>query len=281
MLIPRHWAKVEGAARDADGKEFQLTAWGCAASSRADAEADARTRLAATIRRIQDGGTPVGGYGYTRGPKREAILSEVMGSGGAATAVVTRNRYGCTVLNTARTLFLDIDLPENTLKGRVFGLFRGKQDPPDVQALAKLRAALTAVSGASFRIYRTAAGFRVLGTDRLYEPSDAATITFMQSAATDPAFVTLCKVQDCFRARLTPKPWRIGLGSPTMVHPARNVEDERATQDWAMRYEQTCRDWATCKFVERCGREVVHPEVAPILKLHDAATRCESTLPLA
>jgi hypothetical protein len=281
MFIPRHWAKAEGTARDADGSEFQLTAWGCAATSRADAEADARTRLAATIRRIQDGSSVEGGYGYTRGPKREAILSEVAGSGGTPTAIVTRNHYGCSVLNTARTLFMDIDLPADSIASRVFGLFRGKKDPPEVQRLEQLRAALNSVAGASFRIYRTAAGFRVLGTDRLYGPSDAATVALMQATATDPAFVTLCKAQECFRARLTPKPWRIGLGAPRFAHPAPSVQAEQAGQDWQRSYEATCRDWATCKFLERCGREVVHPEMAPILKLHDTATRCESSCPLA
>ena len=41
------------------------------------------------------------------------------------------------------------------------------------------------------------------------------------------------------------------------------------------------RDWATCEFLTTLGNPSWHPEIEPLIKQHDDATRAESGLPLA
>lgn len=281
MLIPRYWAKAEQSAAGPGRQPFQLRAWGFSPTSQAEAQSNALERLAAWVRRIEGGRNPEHHYAYGRSVVREALLQEIPGPAADPIAIVTRNRYGCRILNAARTLFLDVDLPEEKKSGGIFSLFRAKPAPLEEQILEKIRQALGTVSGASFRLYRTAAGFRVLGTDRLYGPADAPTVALMQAADTDKAFITLCRVQDCFRARLEPKPWRIGLRAPAALFPYRSPEEEASVESWVSRFEAAAVKFSTCRFLEAWGPERVHPEVAPVLSLHDSATRCASGLPLA
>jgi hypothetical protein len=49
------------------------------------------------------------GY-YPNRPGRELVLEEIKNAAGELLAVVTRNSYGCRVLNTARVMFVDVDL---------------------------------------------------------------------------------------------------------------------------------------------------------------------------
>ncbi len=53
---------------------------------------------------------PPRAYAYGDRPLREEIVRSVAGDGERA-AVVTRNSFGCLVLNTAGVLFVDVDLP--------------------------------------------------------------------------------------------------------------------------------------------------------------------------
>lgn len=281
MLIPRYWAKAERGATAPGGRHFQLLSWGVSSTSRAEAQTDALERLAAWVRRIEGGQSPEHQYAYGRSVVREELLQEIPGPGAEPIAIVTRNRYGCRVLNATRTLFLDVDLPEPKKSGGLLSLFRAKPAPQDEQTLDRICQALASVPGASFRLYRTAAGFRVLGTDRLYGPADPSTVALMQAADTDKAFITLCRVQDCFRARLEPKPWRIGLPAPVGLFPYRSPAEEAAVKAWVAHFEAAAAGAATCRFLEWFGPERLHAEVAPVLALHDQATRCVSGLPLA
>jgi len=147
--------------------------------------------------------------------------------------------------------------------------------------LARLREGLQRASGGSFRIYRTAAGFRVLATDRAYDPRSAETQALMTSIGTDPAFLTLCRIQESFRARLTPKPWRCGQANPPGRHPREAPAEQADFSSWLESYDRACQPMATCRFVESVGPGWVGEEIQPILDLHDAATRANAALPLA
>jgi hypothetical protein len=50
---------------------------------------------------------------------------------------------------------------------------------------------------------------------------------------------------------------------------------------WLERYERAAASKATCRFVETVGSGWLHPEIAPIVRLHDERTKAESGLPLA
>src|SRR5205814_5995494 len=76
-----------------------------------------------------------GGY-YPDRPFREQVLQQMKTSSGDVAAVVTRNSYGCLVLNTSQIMFVDVDLPEPKVPRGLFSRLLGKPDltpPRDVQ----------------------------------------------------------------------------------------------------------------------------------------------------
>jgi len=56
--------------------------------------------------------------------------------------------------------------------------------------------------------------------------------------------------------------------------------DERELP-WLSGYEHACRDRATCRLVGHVGRPDTHRRIAPIIELHDGATKALESLPLA
>lgn len=88
------------------------------------------------------------------------------------------------------------------------------------------------------------------------------------------------KIPDSFRARLTPKPWRIGKAAPPGDSPREDERLRQAFEKWLQEYDRAAGSKATCQFVETIGSGTIHPEVAHIV-LHDERTRATSALPLA
>lgn len=277
MNVPRSWWKAEGQLERA-GERKALAVWGWG-----EDEAAARVRAGERLRRLltRMGGegseratAPDDEYEYAARPLREEIL-QTLGAG----AVLTRNRYGSVVLNTAGLLVLDVDLPPARgfqWLGRLFG----RRDPLE-PALDRLREGLRAAAPAStFRLYRTAAGLRALALDREFDPAADETRALMERTGTDPAFTRLCRLQQSFRARLTPKPWRCGCPNPPGEYP-RVAELGARFSGWCERYAAAIAGHATCRFLETVGTRAALPEFAPMLELHDRATRCTEALPLA
>jgi hypothetical protein len=94
-------------------------------------------------------------------------------------------------------------------------------------------------------------------------------------------YVRLCKAQECFRARLTPKPWRCNMAPPPWRYPWASADVEIQYRLWERRYEQTSRSYAVCKLVKQLGPQEVHPDVTAILTLHDQLTGIDADRPLA
>ena len=61
------------------------------------------------------------------------------------------------------------------------------------------------------RLYRTPAGLRLMAVHRPFDPRGEETKACFDALGVDPVYARMCFNQRCFRARLTPKPWRIGL----------------------------------------------------------------------
>ena len=276
MKIPRYWARVESAEPVA----HHLAAWGWSDHSRSEAEGHARQRLAALEERLRTTGERPTKYAYGRHPLREEIIEQIHGPRDELDAVVTRNSYGCLVVNVAHALFVDIDLRHPTFTERLAAWFGSRRDLA-AERLAELRRALQTSPDVSFRIYRTAAGFRVLATNPLFTPGSPDAEALMQLAGADPAFLQLCKLQESFRARLTPKPWRCNLPSPPGQFPREHPDDRAAFAAWLEGYNRVAAAKATCHFLEAIGPGSVHPSAASILRLHDDRTKAQSRLPLA
>src|SRR5206468_2344650 len=107
------------------------------------------------------------------------VLREIKNSSGELAGVITRNSYGCLVLNTARVMFVDVDLPEpKPLGGFLKKLFSKAEKPPSDEAQNRvvLQAEKWAANnpGWGWRIYRTRAGLRLLATHALFDPETAS-----------------------------------------------------------------------------------------------------------
>jgi hypothetical protein len=279
MRIPRHWVRVEGdTPADYEGPR-RIAVWGWSGTSVADAERVGYQRLTAVLDRLRQGLGLPHGYEYGARPLREQILEEITTHGGEPDAVVTRNSYGSVVLNTSRVLFVDVDVPPPTFSQRIAALFGSRGSSPEALVLARIRQALSGGSG-SYRLYRTAAGFRVIGSDPLVEPRSPVAEQTMRALGADPAFVHLCRVQGSYRARLTPKPWRCGQPNPPGTFP-RDPEEEALFVAWLASYERAAAARSTCGFVEAIGWGRTHPDAKRLVDLHDRVTKTAAELPLA
>jgi hypothetical protein len=273
--FPREWIKVS--RRTARGHDVAAWGWG---ETRADAERVATERLTRLLDRLEHGERPGARYGYGARPVREAVIDVVAGPTEAPEAVVTRNQYGALVLNTARISFIDVDVPPSTFPdaiGRLFG-----RPTPRAATLERIREGLAASGWAmTFRLYETAAGFRVMGVDRRLDPSGPDAAALMDAVGTDAAYKALCRGQHSYRARLTPKPWRCGLiAPPPGLQPGETGEDGRA-RAWLAEYERASAAYATCRFVETIGTARPDDTAQRVLEVHDTRTRADSALPLA
>jgi hypothetical protein len=100
----------------------------------------------------------------------------------------------------------------------------------------------------------------------------------------DPQDARMCVRQNCFRARVSPKPWRIGIARHMRRRPGVwPVAPERLPirSRWIEEYEVRAREFAARHFVEALGMGGVHPSAASVQRLHDDLARANSTLKLA
>lgn len=231
-------------------------------------------------------------YGTDR-PMREPVLREFRDDAGNLAAVVTRNSYGCLVLNTARMMFVDVDAPEpapnlESIGQRIMRMFFGRPapaEPPVPQFEAKIldlaRTWEQSHPGWGWRVYRTKAGFRLLATHALFEPDGSDAEAVFNALGADPLYRKLCRAQKCFRARLTPKPWRCGSATLRIPWPQLTARAQQAYEAWEKRYAGDCREWATCELIAKIGNPEVHQGIRPLLVVHDETSQANSKLPLA
>lgn len=287
MKFSPYWAKAEVSDRDRHGDPIVFACWRSSDVS----HQDARLRAQAAARRQVDqliAGEARDRYHYTERPMREEVKQQFKADDGRTFAVITENSYGSLVLNTTRVMFVDIDLPHVTIV-HLHPFFKGLPDrtttpSPEVIEDTLYDAIRRFVSGNqpwSGRLYRTHSGFRLLATHALFEPAGDATQAVFDALAADPLYVRMCRVQECFRARLTPKPWRCGLRERCPRWPRESDEQQQHYQRWKADYLSGQACFATCRLVESIGEAPVHPEAQQIIDIHDEVTRVGESLGLA
>jgi hypothetical protein len=288
MKIPRYWAKGTATQIGPEGEPVSFACWHWSDDSPAAARQLAEDRARQIVFKLATGQT-LERYGYATRPLREEVVGEVPGAGAGPAGVITRNSYGALVLNAAQAMFVDIDLPESkpaaSLAGALGGLFGrgGKAAPPDpaAPALAVIQNWLAGRPDWGLRVYRTAAGLRALVTSHPCDPTGWDTESVLQGLGCDPLYVRLTRSQECFRARLTPKPWRCAVHNPPSRYPWDNTSAELLYRTWQREYEQTSGGYAVCRLVGEYGDTRVHPEIAPVLDAHDRAACGLADRPLA
>lgn len=133
------------------------------------------------------------------------------------------------------------------------------------------------------RIYRTPLGYRILVMHRTFDPGADDTHAFFNATNTDPLYMAMCKNQQCFRARLTPKPWRIDMPHITPrpgvwpINPTRLPERYR----WIKEYDRLSRNYAACTFMTSMGSSTIDAKAEFIQKLHDDYCQSDKGLPIA
>ncbi|GAA1487123.1 hypothetical protein [Brachybacterium fresconis] len=306
--IPRHWAAVREVRSLPDGRELDLTVHGSSDDSPEDAQRDARERLERLV--AAGGPRPVGHHDQEYYPDRrlpEELLQEVRSPEGELIGAITRNRYGAAVLNTDAVLVSDVDLVEETgrdrppsarvgLLSRLFG--SGSESAPDDErdpdsfglqgpgprgehhgrTVAQIDDFIRRHPELGVRTYRTRNGFRLLITGSGAAPGSDRARELMGEVRSDELYMLLCRVHDTFRARLTPKPWRIH------VEPFRDLGSRTAADDihrqWVEHYRAASADVAVCRLLGATGPAPTALE-QQIIDLHDRAVRPESGLRLA
>lgn len=291
MNIHRYWAWKDVEANGPDGRAFCFTVRRGSDLSEEDAARRADDAARDLAARVRSGGPPPKWYEYSMRQLPEPILEEFHDDAGARLGAITINRFGCEVLNTQQLAFLDIDLVPARRRGvflsRLFGGGHGArgEEPgasPAEGAIDQLRAWVSEHPGTSVRVYRTTAGLRYLFVSPSMQPRDALHEPVYEQLGCDRLYRRLCVAQNCFRARLSPKPWRIGVeGSPAWRVDRLEASPEEYER-WHRGYLERARGFAACEFVETVG-EVHEPDasVRRMIDVHDERAGVGTGLPLA
>jgi hypothetical protein len=192
-------------------------------------------------------------------------------------SAITRNRYGAQVLNTENLMILDIDKPKSS--SGLAGLFKKKDTrPPKEQIFDAVRqlAITPKYKEYGFRIYETFQGARVIVSGRDFDPHAVETKRIMDEFNCDPLYITLCIKQKCYRARLTPKPYRMNMRRYKVQFPREG--DDPVLQEWLAEYERESRNFNTCRFIEQVG---ARHSMNDVVQLHDEITGANFRQPLA
>lgn len=298
MKFYRHWHRETGEAIHPDGHKTPFSVWRWSDTSLNEAKTLAKQAAERIARRIRQGEPFPERYSYGERPLREEVLLEEKDREGNYLYVLTRNLYGSIVLNTAHTMFIDVDLessaPTNLSFFEWLKLLFGKRDlraeaeeerkaklEAEKIAMARLEEWLTVRSDWGVRVYRTKAGLRYLVTHASFEPGGKEAEEIMIFLNCDVQYRKLCKIQESFRARLTPKPWRCGCVRPPASFPYQSGTEIQQMNEWIRNYERRSLEWGTCRFVKQLGNPALDKYTSTVVKLHDQMTRAEEELPLA
>ena len=287
MRIPKFWTKARDIATAQNGIKWPLEAWGWSSDGLEEAHRTAADRLKRAIERLRHGEVP-GQYEYLDVPLREEIL-DTLSASDEEIAVVTRNRYGAAVLNTADVLFADIDIPPAQSKGlfdAIALLFSAKRQAQrkketEQQTLRGIGEWAARNPGRTFRLYRTHSGFRLLFTDRRYDPTSEETATLLAELDSDPLYLRLTRKQECFRARLSPKPWRCGCARPPHCFPREEESARAAHARWLDDYRARISGYSVCTLLDAPLASSSDSRIEQVIALHDAETGVEIDKPLA
>lgn len=176
---------------------------------------------------------------------------------GEEVALITENAYGCKVLNAFNMAIADIDINPENWSDFPDDLSLECATVPSVEdAVRNLRQLASVRPGWGGRLYRTKNGLRFIVTTHEYEATADTTQLLLVSAKADPLYIRLCGVQNTFRARLNPKPWRIK--------------------------EDTESHYAVCHLHSIIGEDKIIEPFQQMITLHDESTRALNLkMPLA
>jgi hypothetical protein len=155
---------------------------------------------------------------------------------------------------------------------------------PERVANKRIASFIAAHSDWSLRRYRTPKGFRIIAQHREFDPREPAVREFFGALGVDSLYRDMCFNQNCFRARLTGKPWRMGISGHMRPRPGVwPVKPDRMAvrSEWIAKYEAKALEFAACRYVDTLGVDLADSRVAWVVSLHDRESRALTELPIA
>lgn len=261
MRIFKFWKK-ENTQLKIDGTLQPASAYGGSNISIEDAQADAKNRL----KKAQDIIDGIAMRESYQADIVEEIIEEI-----DAENIITRNRYGALVLNAKNLMFIDIDNYQGKHTFTFFGLFGKKKKTQKELILDKIEETIAnpAYSRLGFRIYETFKGYRVMVTGKNFSPTSEESKSIMKDFSADELYQYLCIKQNCYRARLTPKPYRMNLKSHKTIFPERTAAEQNEHQDWVEKYNAESNNYSSCWFIKSYGPAYS----SGVIQYHDRITK--------
>jgi len=312
MIVPDFWAEARRQEK-INGSQVTLKRFGWSNESYEHAlenanqrvnEAMTRALSGEKVRKIDHKISYNGGEGL---PIREEVVAR------NEDVVITRNTYGALCLNTPDVLlllfgagFMLVVLAvavgmltsswplffvslfvamvfSSALAGlflKLSYLFKGA---PETQFRLALEEFVSTSKDTNLRLYKTPNGFRVLAMHDLFDPQGEDAKRLFSNLMADKLYVQMCLNQNCFRARVSPKPWRINIKRMGPRPGTWPIKEERmfARQLWVNAYENASKDYASCVFDSSHGSDIVHPKAKLVMELHDEYSQSNTELPIA
>jgi len=214
-------------------------------------------------------------------PSRRVRLTSILLAGAAAMLLIAKGGHWWTVALGVLLAFLGAGL----LTRLLCRLESARAGTPQERTRQRVREFVSRHPGWRLRLYRTPAGLRLIATHARFAPSSDAVQDFFEAVGVDPIYARMCLNQNCFRARLTAKPWRIGI--PDHLRPRPGVwpirpEAMGLREAWLSRYERAAEGFAACRHEETLGTGPDDASLADWVTLHDAESRAlDGARPLA
>ncbi len=322
MIVPSYWSEAKRSIKLPSGQQRSLRRFGWSDLSERDALQLAEQRLEAAIQEAiagnpvetRDRKVPYNGSDGV--PIREEIVERF------GDHLITRNSYGALCLNTPDVLFADIDAadqvpkPHSCLAFLLLAALGAGAAALLQHWLPLLIAAVLYIAWTNLekshlkqleskvgdrlkerlreyglqhpesrlRLYQTPAGYRILAMHQEFNPTDESTQKLLEQFGSDKLYVTMCRRQACFRARVSPKPWRVGLGEHMKPRPGVwPIRPERMPdrEAWVLRYIKACQGYASCRFIEEFGQGRSCRRALEVKKIHDQLCHSDSGEPIA
>lgn len=251
-------------------ESLPITCFGGSNISMEDAERDAQSKIDRIKRKISEGVALSADY--------EAAIREEVVMQLNEKSVVTRNRYGARVLNTTEFSILDVDKGSDytpSFLAKLFGATSRKGKEIALKHLTNM-ADSNLLPGTGWRIYETRNGYRVIIGGLYLDPKEKELMTVGRQCRADMLYLYLCKKQNCYRARLTPKPYRMKMPG-IRYHWPQSESEYNDSKVWVDLYETAALQFSVCKLIYTSGADFsTHPTIV----FHDK-TCCRDGLTLA
>lgn len=161
---------------------------------------------------------------------------------------------------------------------------RAEDNGSEPRMLATIQRFLESRPDWKIRVYRTPNGLRLLVMHRTFDPRSPEAEEAYRELDVDPIYAMMCRNQNCFRARVSPKPWRIGIREHLRPRPGVwpiNPDRLPERREWVANYEAIASNFASCQLITEMGFGTTHPEAETVRLLHDRLCRALDDRPMA